>query len=85
MFHKKCQNIFKNKKKSQKKGINMAKKEQKMPKRAKSTKKCSIFGPFGHLFQTILKILCHSDSVQQTKKLFIAVTQCNKQNKSFAQ
>ena len=58
----------------------------------KSTKEFSIFGLFWHIFGNIYKFcfsqwlsatnkksVCRSDSVQQTKQIFVTVTQCNKQ------
>ena len=69
-----------------KKGIKITKKVQNVPKRAKSTKKMqhvwTFLAPF---FKTYTNFICHNDSSQQTKNLFVAVTQCDKQNKSLLQ
>ena len=40
---------------------------------------------FGSLLATYTNLVCVSDSVQQIKKMFVAVTHCYKQNKSVLQ
>ena len=40
---------------------------------------------FGILLATYTNFVCHRDSVQETKNLFVTVTQCDKQNKSWLQ
>ena len=63
----------------------MPKNHKKVPKRAKSTKKCSMFGPFWHLFWNIYKFSLSQWLSATNKNLFVAVTQCNKQNKFLLQ
>ena len=84
---------FKNKNKIQKMHTNSPQKNStKNAQNSKSTKKCNMFGPFGHLFWNIYnfsltqwlhatnkKLVFRSDSVWQTKQIFIAVTQCDRQ------
>ena len=68
----------KSKKKIQK-SIKIAKKGQKGPKEQKVPKNAAFLDFFGIFFKRYKNCLCHSDSVQQTKNLFVTVTQCDKQ------
>ena len=64
----------------------MSKTHKKCKKGQKYPKKCSIFGFFLASFsRTYTHFVCHSDSLHQTKNIFVTVTQCNKQNKSLSQ
>ena len=63
-----------------------------MPKRhnkcltlRKVLKIAAFFAHFGIFSETFTNFVCHSDLKQQTKSLFVAVTQCDKQNKSLLQ
>ena len=83
----KCQNMPKMQTKYKKKPIKSAKKALKEPEGTKNaafyfTFYFTFFGVFLAIYKNIV---CHSDSVQQTKNLFVTVTQSNKQNKSLLQ
>ena len=60
--------------------MKIAKKGTKSAKKSKKYKKknAACLDLFGIFFETYTNFLCHSDSVQQTKNLFVAVTQCKK-------
>ena len=85
MLQKKGQNvlklriIYKKKHKISKIKHKKCQKEQKVPGNAACLE---LFGIFS---KTHTNILCHSDLVQQTKKMFVAMTQCDKQKKSLSQ
>ena len=63
----------------------MPKSNKKFKKWQKVQKNVAFWALFGFFSGTYINLVCHSDSVQLTKNLFVAVAQCNKQNNSLSQ
>ena len=85
MLGKKCQIVPKIWKMNTKKSQKMPKRHQKCYKLQKvkiSAAFLALFSIFPAMFPNLV---CHCDSLQQTKNQFVAVTQCDKQNKSLSQ